>query len=261
MCSDIAFQRLVMDGAWEDHSRSEPVPYNRGSVLIGPHSRYFKMRCQGSIASVGIGFRPGALRCLLGNEMGAYIDNVKPSDPLGLIDHEANGGANLGYPVGGSAAQWAVIAEDRVRAFIARHKPKKPDPASRAFEIASFADPNIGPGEFAREYGINQRRLERLIKRDFGLSPRVVLRRARALDLAAQLLGIADAEEEAEFMLRYFDQAHLIREFSTFFGFTPKAFREHPHVLMAMNLEARSARRQEELNRLRPGEARPWAAP
>lgn len=255
LCSDLAFQRVIIDGQWQDLRGEEPVAYARDSLLVGPQSRYFKLRCEGPILTVGIGFRPGALRALFGRDMTELIDNIERGDPLGLIGE----GENFGFPPGGSPIEWAKIAEDRVRAFIAANDPPTPDSACRAFEIASFADPNIGPGDFAREHGINQRRLERLVKRDFGLTPRFVLRRARALDLAAQLLGIADEEDEAEFLLRYFDQAHLIREFQTFFGATPKAFRKETHLLMRMNLEARAARRLEELGRLEPGTKRPWA--
>ncbi len=254
LCSDIAYQRVMVAGEWEDRTGDTPVEYARESVIVGPHSRYFKARCVGPIATVGIGFRPGALQCLFGNDGAVGVDAIERGDPLGLIAK----GEDLGFPAGASAEEWAQIAEGRVRAFIEETRPDVPDPISAAFELASFADPNIAVGDFAEREGVNRRRLERLVKRDFGLSPRTVLRRARALDLAAQLLGIADEGEEAEFILRYFDQAHLIREFHTFFGATPNTFRQRSHMLMTIILEARSARRLEELDRLLPGEKRPW---
>lgn len=259
LCSDIAFQRVILTGEWEHSVDDKPERYDRESVLIGPHSAHFNANCKGAIATIGIGFRPGALRVLFGRDMSEIVDTVERGDPIGLMADESGDGDRFGYPINAPPEEWALLAEERVRKLIARLDPKKPDRVSAVFELASFVDPNIGPGEFAREHGINQRRLERLVKRDFGLTPRFVLRRARALDLAAQMLGIADKDEEADFLLRYFDQAHLIREFQKFFGVTPEEFCDHPRMLMTMNLEARSARRLEELDRLRPGEKRPWA--
>ncbi|MGB3711977.1 MAG: helix-turn-helix transcriptional regulator [Erythrobacter sp.] len=255
LCNDIAWQRVILDGNWEDCTGPQPVSYSRGSILIGPHSQHFDTRCTGTIANVGVALRPGALHALFGRDTGTIVDRIERSDPLGLMGE----GPDFGYPPDASAHEWADIAEERARKFIRDAAAQPPNPMSTAFEAASFANPNIKVGDFAKQQGVNRRTLERLVKRDFGLTPRTVLRRARTLDLAAQLLGIADEEEEAEFLLRYFDQAHLIREFQAFFGVTPAAFRAESHMLMTINLEVRSARRLEELKRLRPGDRRPWS--
>ena len=145
-----------------------------------------------------------------------------------------------------------------MRSFLERTKPKRPDPISTAFEAASFLDPNTSPGDFAGTHSISLRQVERIVRRDFGLTPRTVLRRARAMDLACHMLGLADGREEQDFLLRYFDQSHLIREFQHFFGVTPQAFRASPRILLTLNLEARAARRLEELARIAPGALRPW---
>lgn len=83
---------------------------------------------------------------------------------------------------------------------------------------------------------------------------------ARALDIAANLIGVADSSEAEEIALRYFDQSHVIRDFTSFFGVTPHKFRAQPRPLLTITLEQRQARRLEELKRLRPGEHRPWLA-
>jgi len=254
LCNDIAFQRLVIGGEWRAETLDGTRRFGTEPVLIGPHSQRMKVTCRGALSALGVGFRPGALRQLLGRDMPQLVDRIEPNDPLELL---IDGGAAL-FPKHASAEEWADILESRVRAFIERVQPEPPEPLSSAFEYASFADPNIAPGEFAEAHGVSLRTLERTVRRDFGLTPRTVLRRARALDLAAQLLGIADKTEEQEFLLRYFDQSHVIREFQAFFGVTPQKFRSSPRLLLTINLETRAARRLEELDRLRPGERRPW---
>jgi AraC-like DNA-binding protein len=110
----------------------------------------------------------------------------------------------------------------------------------------------------AREIGVDRRRLERLVVRDFGMPPKQVLKRARALDMASHLRGVADAEEGEALALRYYDESHLIREFIELFGLSPRQFAQQSQPLLTMALEARQARRLEMLGRLAPGAKRPW---
>ena len=59
-------------------------------------------------------------------------------------------------------------------------------------------------------------------------------RRARALDMAAVLLGVALEEEEQELRLRYFDQSHLIREMRHYFDMTPGQLQHAMEVVDAL---------------------------
>lgn len=152
------------------------------------------------------------------------------------------------------------VAEKLLVQLIERAGAKTPDPIIEAFDKAAFEDPNQSLSDFAETQNISLRKLERVVKRDFGLTPRTVIRCARALDVAALLCGVADQDEENEMMLRYFDQSHFIRDFTSFFGVTPHKFRAQPRPLLTITLEQRQARQLEELKRLRPGEHRPWLA-
>ncbi len=136
-----------------------------------------------------------------------------------------------------------------------------PDPVATLFEHAAFVDPTFAISDFARENGIDQGRLLRLIKRDFGMRPKQVLRRARVLDTASYLRGVADDAESDALARRYFDQSHLIREFAEFIGQTPRQFVARPQPIMTLSLEVRQSRRLEVLGRLASGSPRPWEAP
>jgi len=99
---------------------------------------------------------------------------------------------------------------------------------------------------------------ERVVNRDFGMPPKQVLRRARALDMASYLRGVADRDEADEMALRYYDESHLIHEFTELFGMPPRQFAQTPQPILTLTLESRQARRLEALQRLQPGQARPW---
>jgi AraC-like DNA-binding protein len=137
----------------------------------------------------------------------------------------------------------------------------EPDPLTVAFETLAFVDPNASITDFAEECGVDLRRLERIVRRDFGLTPKQVLRRARALDMASHLRGVADSAEAEELMLRYYDQSHLIRDFTKLFGMSPRQFVVTPQPILTQALESRQARRLEFLRRVAPGELRPWQLP
>lgn len=253
ICCDLPLQQLLLSGEWRAQTADGPRRFGKEPVLIGPQSRHMHVLCRGAMSTVGVAFRPGALRKLFGIDIAPLVDRVDLGDRMGLLT-----GTEDAFPQQASAEEWAAALERRVRRFIEQVQPDPPDPLSTAFEYATFADPNIAPGEFAEQQHVSLRTLERTARRDFGLTPRTVLRRARTLDLAAQLLGIADESEEEDFLLRYFDQSHLIREFQAFFGVTPHAFRRSPKILLTINLETRAARRLEELKRIDPGARRPW---
>ena len=76
--------------------------------------------------------------------------------------------------------------------------------------------------------------------------------------MASHLRGVADQAEAEELMLRYYDQSHLIHEFTELFGMSPRQFEATPQPLMTLALESRQARRLEAIARIAPGGVRPW---
>ncbi|MFZ9396556.1 MAG: helix-turn-helix domain-containing protein [Erythrobacter sp.] len=257
MCNDLSFARIVLRGDWTATSAEGTGHYRDEPLLFGPQSHYMPLSCTGPVVAIGVGLRPGALQLLTDRTPEALVNRIEQADPLGLIEHDLF----AEYPLEADPETWLERIEHRLRQRIAALDPPPPDRISTAFELAGFADPNLLLTDFAEHQGISLRKLERVVKRDFGITPKQVLRRARALDLAAQLCGVADEDEADALLLRYFDQSHLIREFAAFFGTTPSAFRSAPRPLMTINVETRQARRLEELDRLVPGQQRPWAGP
>ncbi len=256
MCNDLAYVRVVFDARWTAGTATGVHEYGDEVLLFGQHSKFMPLTCTGDVLSAGVGLRAGAFFALTGRPADEIVDRIERHDPFGIMAEDLRGAFDRDRP----CDDWDNAIEEALRRHVARVRPPLPDAVSTAFELAAFADPGLSLAAFAEDQGLSLRQLERIVRRDFGITPKRVLRRARALDLAAQLCGVADDAEADEMMLRYFDQSHLIREFAAFFGVTPRKFRSRQRPLLTITLEQRQARRLEELQRLERGSTAPWRA-
>lgn len=261
LMSDTPVMRVLFSGEWTARTRDGFGRYGPAALLFGAQTRRMAVTVSGSFATIGVALKPGAMAGLQGPRVEDTLDRII------LYDH-IYGGKDWGrseqmiewFDPSAPAERWLKVAEILVRQLIERTGAKPPDPVIAAFDKAVFADPNLILGDFAEEHAIERRRLERQIKRAYGQSATQVLRRARALDIASHLLGVAHDSEAEEAALRFFDQSHMIREFHTFFGTTPRQFARTPQPFMTLTLEARQSRRLEVLGRALPDENYPWRA-
>lgn len=259
MCADTPILRILFKGEWAAETRDGYGRYKKCALFFGPQTRKMPVTVKGSFATLEVALKPGALNKIQAPKVADTLDRIILYDhiygnyPWGTSKHLIEWFDPKGPP-----ERWMRVAEKLFVQLIGLFGTFEPDPIIEEFDRAAFADPNMVIGEFARGVGVEVRRLERLVKRAYGQSPKQVLRRARALDLAANLRGVADEEEAEELALRYYDQSHMIRDFINFFGMTPRQFVKTPQPLMTMTLEARQARRLEVLGRHDPGDALPW---
>lgn len=252
--NDTAFLRIQMVGNWTAETADGPLAHGRAALFFGPQSHRMPVAVTGSFCSIGISLRPGACHVLKGPKIADYMNRIVTSDTIGL----PSDWVLRKFDPAMTAEEMADSMEQLMAWLVDKAGGREPDPATLRFETACFTDPNMSIGDFAKDCGIEQRRLERIIRRDFGMPPKQVLRRARALDLASHLRGVADQAEAEALALRYYDQSHLIREFTELFGMSPSQFVSIPQPLMTLALESRQARRLESISRITPGELRPW---
>jgi AraC-like DNA-binding protein len=252
--NDTAVLRVQLGGQWTAETADGPRQHGRAALIFGPHSRRMPISVRGSFISLGISLRPGTCHAMKGPKLADLVDRSVPFDDAGIssaallaeLDERAEPEA------------WALTLENFVRARVEAAGWVEPDPVTARFETIAFTDPGISIAAFARDCGVEKRTLERLVSRDFGMPPKQVLRRARALDIARHLRGVADQNEAEELALRYYDQSHLIREFTELFGMSPGQFVATPQPLLTLTLESRQSRRLEALERIGPGDLRPW---
>lgn len=256
LLSDASIVRIQLEGHWKAETRDGPMEYGTAALLFGPQSKAMPVSVRGSFTSIGIALRPGVGHAVLRKNGADFVDRIVTLEDLGLDGAKLLTSLDLEAP----PEESLLALEGWIRDVLTRTGAKPPDRVAHAFDLLALSDPTRNVADFAEDCGISIRSLERICKRDFGLSPKQVLRRARAIDMASALRGVADSEEAEELELRYYDQSHMTHEFTELFGMTPRQFLTTPQPLMTLSLESRQSRRLAMLERLPPGAEKPWAA-
>lgn len=252
--NDTAMLRIQLRGAWTAETADGERRMDRAALFFGPNTRRMPITVTGSFTSVGLSLRPGACHALGVPSLDTLCDRLAPIEAMGL----SSARWMSQFADGASPEDWCTVMESDLRRLFAEERTAEPDVMTTAVEAAAFTNPEITVAALAEQCASEQRRLERLVRRDFGIPPKQVLRRARALDMASHLRGVADQNEAEELALRYYDQSHLIREFTAMFGMSPRQFVEAPQPLMTLALETRQVRRLEAIARIAPGGIKPW---
>lgn len=252
--SDTPVLRMLFKGKWTAESAEGHKKYSNCALFFGPQSKRMPITVEGDFSVLSLALNPGAMSSFGPFPIAPTVDRIIPYGEFGYNED----GLFRQFADAHTPEEQLAVGEKLFRTYLDLTKAGKPDPLTRAFDMAAFRNPNMKVGDFAEEQNVSPKKVERVVKRDFGLSPKKVLRRARAMDMAANLRGVGDEQEADELALRYFDQSHLNREFQEFFGITPVQFVKTPQPLIVFSLEARQARRLELLGRLDEGGKRPW---
>lgn len=253
LLSDTAFIRIQLAGKWVAQTRDGELTHEAAALFCGPHTRRMPISVTGGFISLGASFRPGVMTALGGPGIATFFDRIVTVDLLQMATL-----APSAFDPDAEPEDLLTALEDWLRKAITDLGAAEPDAITARFEMIAFRDPTMTIAQAARECGVERRALERRVSRDFGMPPKQVLRRARTLDMASHLRGVADDQEAAELALRYYDESHLIHEFTDLLGMSPRQFTTTPQPIMTLALELRQARRLEALRRIAPGESRPW---
>jgi AraC-like DNA-binding protein len=91
--------------------------------------------------------------------------------------------------------------------------------------------------------GYSERQLQRLIERYYGVTPKQLVRKYRALRVAALLQSPDTSDEQiAELLNLFYDQSHLIREIRLFAGRTPARLGDSEKPILDALLDLRNFR-------------------
>ena len=246
MLNDHPVIRVLFGARWTAETADGIFNYypDKGgqTLFFGAHSRRMPLIVHGSFQVITMNLAAGAASAMGGQPADTLTDRIVDYDEM--VGH---GRFSSRFPDNRSANEWIASAEAEVRNFLRKYASPPPDPLSYAFDTTCITDPDFTIADFAAGQNTTVRRVERVIRRDFGITPKHAQRRARALDMAALLLGVTREEDDAEMRLRYFDQSHLNREMRHFFDMTPGQMKNDPHPLLRITMEIRQLRRLEAL--------------
>jgi len=205
----------------EPFSRVEPSGHARpqaAALVAGQLTAPICLSARGTVDVVGIRFRSAGARAVVGLPLHELADRVEP-----LCDVHQGLASALARVVSRQTSPEACAAaiEGVLLRFTREEPPKLIGAAVRA--LGSPRCPGIEA--VARDLNTTPRTLERHVRAEVGLAPKMlqrVLRFRRAFRLldstAPGLWGRVAAASG------YFDQAHMIREFRGFAGAAPSAF-------------------------------------
>ncbi len=101
-------------------------------------------------------------------------------------------------------------------------------------KVASVAD-------LAQVAGLKLRTMERLSRRAFGFTPKLLLRRQRFLRSLARFMLDPELKWLNTLDDQYFDQAQFVRDFHRFIGMAPRDYAATPHPVLMAAAKARAA--------------------
>ena len=236
-----------------------PFEFNTDSgsrtVYFGGQTKAMPVRVDGPMRFLLLQFHPGAPPLDQSMKHAQMLDRVQCFDE-GLPEDIRN----AGYDPSESREAWLDHFEKLTRQVLFDRVAQEPPDMALAAHRRILTDPAVGLEELAGQFDVSRRTVERQVKDSFGLSPKKVIRRARALDMASALLGVAMPQEEAEFRLRYFDQSHMTREIQAHFGMSPGILSRQEAILLRIDLEVRQMRRLEAMGELGIEDV-PWRDP
>lgn len=224
--------RFVSGPPWQMRSDEGAFVDAPPAALFGPTSKARMIR-GGPGMITGIGLTPPGWRRLIGTDASqianSFIDLAR-LPTLAALPQAAQGCATDRDRADRLDAAILAIAE--------------PAPAVRTAQaLAALRDPAITDVEaFAAAVGLSTRQLERLCRRDFGFTPKLLLARQRFLRTLGRMRERLDEPWVSLIDSAYVDQSHFNRDFRRFMGLSPSEYFALPRVMLEPAGVARHAR-------------------
>ena len=214
-----------------------PKPMQESPLLSvsGPTSYATRFRHR-SGRSWGVGLLPLGWAALFDANAGDYAD-------LTADGSEDPAFASIA-PLARAITQEGLSFEDEL-ALIEEHLEQLFDaPPKRATAInainAALVDPELtSVGELAERVDMSIRSLERLCKRTFGFSPKLLMRRQRFLRSLSQFMLDPTMKWLNTLDCQYHDQAHFVRDFKRFMCMSPSTYSKLEKPLLVAAARAR----------------------
>jgi AraC-like DNA-binding protein len=204
------------------HPSAHLVVEEGAAWLYGPLRKRFERTLEDAGRAVGLRFRPGGIRPLLKAPVSSIRDRRLSASVLPGLDADA-------------LTRAVIAAGDRehaVAAMEAALEPLLPDTVDPEIELADRAVTLLAENreitrvsELAERLSLSVRSLQRLFADQVGLGPSWVIRRYRLHEAAKHATDGGDVDwARLAVTLGYYDQAHLIREFTATVGTAPARY-------------------------------------
>lgn len=251
--------RVLLAGKWQFETADGTLEFDASdrsrTLYFGPHTKAMPVTVDGPVRFLLLHFHPGV------PPLDQSLSHTQMLDRIECFDDGVPREAEQSiFDPADKRETWLDTFEAVTRQVLFERVSEPPSEIALAFYRRILSDPAFDMEELTKLFSISRRTLERQVKASFGLTPKQVVRRGRALDMAAAILGVAMPDDEAEFRLRYFDQSHMTREIQAYFGASPGVLAREAAILLRIDLEIRQVRRAEAMLELGIKDL-PWRAP
>ncbi len=204
------------------HPSAHLVVEEGAAWLYGPLRHKFERTLEGAGRAVGLRFRPGGIRPLLRAPVSSIRDRRVPAAALPGLDGDALTAAVTQAPEPSDAVS-------AMEAALAPLLPAAPEPdaelADRAVALLADDREITRVSQLADRLGLSTRSVQRLFADQVGVGPSWVIRRYRLHEAAAHATAGGDVDwARLALTLGYYDQAHLVREFTATVGTAPARY-------------------------------------
>jgi AraC-like DNA-binding protein len=193
-----------------------------GAVVAGPYRRAYALETAQQSHVLGVVFRPGRARVLIGASLHELADRHVALEDLWGASAKVVRERLLAAPDG---AARLLACESALRERLARSGDVAHPLAAAWTAYVSRAPERHGIVQLGERLGWTVRRLEQVFRADVGLTPKAYQRLQRFRSALVGIDGAARVGWSAFALERgYYDQAHLIREFRAHCGLSPTAY-------------------------------------
>lgn len=197
-------------------------------VATGPSSRSTHFRL-GATRFWGIGLLPLGWARFVGQPADSHANLVADGHRHASFAPFVSLADRLYGPEPDEATEMARI----IAAFEAM-PPIEAEEEARILAIhAALVDPEThSVAELVEQVGLSQRTIERCCTRNFGFSPKLLLRRQRFMRSLAQFMLDRSLKWIGAIDAHYHDQAQFVRDFREFMGVSPSQYAAQPHPVL-----------------------------
>ncbi len=234
--ADRAQFRFYLRGRGEYRFGTGNIDSSHEATIIGPTTQSYETTAEGNMSIFGWGLTPAGWAALMGAQAEKWVDRAFDArmifgDSILDLHRELKTSTNLLEQVGMAKMASAKIFKNAQTA---------------PFEFTAIVDnwliSNMDPvvDDLVVASGLSIRQLERMTKRFYGMPPKKLARKYRALR-AAHALANGDSLDENNMSVVFHDQSHLIREVKQFTGLTPSQLKSGTSQLTNATMRGRSA--------------------
>ncbi len=232
--ADRAQFRFQLRGEGEYHFASGQIAPTYPATIIGPTTAPVRAVASCPLTIFGWGMSAEGWVALMGKEAADFVDRAIDArelfgDSIMLLRDKLVQANNF--------SEQCVIGDNFATDIYSHGE-------TAAFEFTTKVDQwlveHIDPDveELIKSTGLSPRQLERITKRYYGMPPKKLARKYRALR-AAHALARGDSLDDTDLGLAFYDQSHLIRELKAFTGLTPSQLKSGQSELTQVTMDGR----------------------